>query len=131
MASTQTLVAHGRFDPGLNDYERTIATHQLNSTLTIPAGAIPLRIWYRVNTAFASGGAATLSIGLDAGGSAVMLGVTAYNAAALSVANHFPALLTAVTGASPTGGSHIIVVVAGATLTAGMMDVWDENQPLT
>lgn len=125
----QTFIVHGKYNPAQNAEHRTIGVHVLNNNL-IPAGAIPLRCWYKVNEALTGAAGITLKAGLNAGGSDVMFGAALiFSNAVWALGNHYPALLTATTGASPTAGAGIIVTTAVAVSNAvGDIDFWVEYQ---
>lgn len=91
----------------------------------IPSGAIMLRASYYVETAFTSGGAATVAIG-DVASAARYLAATAFDNAAFADEKVAAAAIGVPLKVASANAGKIAITVAAAALTAGKMRIFVE-----
>jgi len=95
---------------------------------SFPNNSTIIRAYYEVLTALTSGGVATIAFGIETDDATGLLAVTAFDNAAFSVGYH--AFLPDGTVANFTTKSiairDLIMVIAGADLTAGKIQIWYE-----
>lgn len=103
----------------------------LADAMKLPVGTKILRVWYSVETAFTSGGSATVAIG-DAASGARYLAATAYNNAAYNAGTLAQAAIGTPVAVSSANIGKLGITVATAALTAGklklMAEVWMPKQ---
>lgn len=99
----------------------------INLTEVFPNSSVT-KAWYEVITAPVSGGAATISIGVDTDDASGIKASTAYNDATFALGYHdaIPNGNAANFTAKTTGERYLIFTIDGATLTAGKIRIWFE-----
>lgn len=103
----------------------TVGNHVLFS---IPDNAVVTRAWYQVETALASAGSATVTMGVATDDSTGILGSTAFDDAAFNVGYHdgVPDGTAANFTTQATDQRDITFSIGTAALTAGRVRVWAE-----
>lgn len=91
----------------------------------VPNGAVILRVTYKVDTAFTSGGSATVALG-DSNTNARYLAATAYNNAAFTAGTVAAAAIGVPLNVNAAAKGEVGITVATAALTAGKMHLFVE-----
>ncbi len=102
-----------------------IGTHLLTMTDTIPPGAAVYLSPYEVSVVPLSGGAATIQIGVEVNDPAGILAPVAFGGGAFTLGWHdgLPDTTAATFTTDTTAVRKLVVVIAGASLTAGKFNV--------
>ena len=90
---------------------------------SIPSGAVVMDMYYMVETAFTSGGSATVALG-DVASGARYLAATAFNNAAFTAAVPAKAAIGVPFKLDSANKGKLAITVATAALTAGKMKMW-------
>jgi hypothetical protein len=106
----------------------TVGVHTMEVSTPLPIGCYITRAWAYVSEAFASGGAATIALGVPVEAPSGLLAATAYNDP--SLAGGFVDLLPDGTAATFTPQTaavrRLILTIAGAAITQGAITVYYE-----
>lgn len=114
----------------VQEYTYNFATHggavgfiDISGTKKLPVGAVIMDVYYDVQTAFTSGGSATVSLG-NATSNAKFLALTAYNNAAYTADTPAKAAIGVPAQVAVANDGKVGIAVAVAALTAGKMKMW-------